>query len=165
MGCPQWEGGGLARSYRPRLEFRAFADRAQSNASFQIRLVLWLACLHSLAAVRFRIHNQAMLLETGDEFLHVTLNYRALCIKLSAYLIDDVRFRKSAVEELKDARPDWVEVEHLTQPEVQHYCAILAVGAANGIGNFVHRNNSLVIVSAHCDIPTPSNPQKGEAFR
>ena|SRR5436190_17058756 len=106
-----------------------------------------------------------MLLETGDEFLHVTLDFSPIRVKLAADLIDNVRFRTPAFEEFENARPDWVKVEHFALPDVENYCAILAVGSANGIGNFVHRNNSLVIVCARCDITFQSNPQKDETFR
>ena len=31
----------------------------------------------------------------------------------------------------------------ITLPDVEDHCAVLAVGSANGIGKFVHRNHSL----------------------
>jgi hypothetical protein len=104
-------------------------------------------------------------MKTGNEFLHVVLDYGAICLKLPTDLIDDGRFRRSAFEEFKDARPDRIEVEHLTLLDVENYGSILVMGTANGIGDSVHRNSSSRILFAHSDTSRESNPQKGENFR
>lgn len=96
----------------------------------------------SVLSSRFCIHNQPIPSENCEEFLDVMLNHRSIDTIMAADIVGEIRFRRALFDEFEDSRPDRVQVEYLALTDVKHYCAVSSVGTADGIGNFVHQNNS-----------------------
>ncbi|HSS96789.1 MAG TPA: hypothetical protein VLK33_07160, partial [Terriglobales bacterium] len=57
----------------------------------------------SLPGTRSNFDKDPVPMKTGNEFLDVMLDYRAICLKLPTDLVDDDRFCRSAFEEFEDA--------------------------------------------------------------
>ena len=71
--------------------------------------------------------------------------------ELSNDFIDNLWLRGPFFEECENSRSDEIEVEHLTLPDIEDDCAVLAVCAAHCVGDSVHLTPHLLDVWAHCD--------------
>jgi hypothetical protein len=116
------------------------------------------------------LFDQVTLLQGLEKLPHIVLGKVPANAELSADLIDNPRLGGSALEKFEDSRPNKVEVEHLTLPDIQHYCAVFVVRAAHCVGNSVHRKTHLLALAVgmsgvHSDTLGQLKPAKVEDFR
>jgi hypothetical protein len=95
--------------------------------------------LRSGRFARFLLFNQFMVFQRYHELAYVACGNFSGYVEFPTKTVDNFRLGVSTLQQLKDSGSNEIEVEYLTLSNIQDNCAILGMGAANGIGNSVHR--------------------------